>query len=80
MARVYYTCIVCGRKFPHGQGIVMSKAGYTMHFHSRDCAYRFMKLLLERLDDSCVQGPLRELINEMEKALEEKKKKTVKVI
>ncbi len=39
-----------------------------------------MKLLLERVDESCVRHVLGELIDEMEKAVEERRKRSAKVI
>ncbi|MCE4625095.1 MAG: hypothetical protein F7C35_04445 [Desulfurococcales archaeon] len=80
MAGKYYVCIVCGRKFPEGQGIIIRKAGFTLAFHSNRCASKFFRLLLERVDDSCVRPALREIIDELKKALEIKAAKSKKVI
>jgi hypothetical protein len=80
MAKRYYECIVCGRKFPEGQGIVITKAGITLHFHSSRCAAKFLKLLLERLDEGEARRVLRELTEELRKSLEEKRKARAKVI
>ena len=80
MAKRYYKCIVCGRKFPEGQGIVITKAGITLHFHSSRCAARFLRLLLERLDEGEARRVLKELVEELRKSLEEKEKARVKVI
>ncbi len=76
----YYTCLVCGRKFPKGQGIIIEKAGFTLAFHSSRCAAKFFRLLIERVDDSCIRPALRELIDELTKAQEIKREKTKKVI
>ncbi len=80
MPREYYECIVCGRKFPKGQGIVLRKAGFELAFHSNRCASKFLRLFLERLEDSCAKPALQEVIDELRKALEQKKEKTKKVI
>ena len=80
MPKEYYECLVCGRKFPRGQGIVLEKAGFTLAFHSNRCASKFLRLLLERVDDDCVRPALRELIDELRKALELRRIKTRKVI
>ncbi len=80
MAKRYYTCIVCGRKFPEGQGIIIEKAGIVLHFHSRRCAAKFLKLLLERLDDNTARKVLRELVNELEEARRAREERARKVI
>jgi len=69
----YYRCIVCGRKFPKGQGIVIEKSGRTMYFHSKRCAYRFLKLLLERVDDSCIKPSIDEVLEEFNRVLRERR-------
>ncbi len=80
MAKKYYECIVCGRKFPEGQGIVLEKAGVRLYFHSSKCAARFLRLLLERVDDSCIRPALKELVDELSRSLELRREKTRKVI
>ena len=80
MAREHYECIVCGRKFPRGQGIIIEKAGITLTFHSSRCAAKFLRLFLERADDRCVGSALRETIEELRKALETQRERTRKVI
>ena len=73
MASRHYQCIVCGRKFPEGQGIIMDAGGRVLHFHSRRCAYRFMRLVLERADINCIRGPIDEVLSEFRKILEERR-------
>ncbi len=80
MAKRYYECIVCGRKFPEGQGIVLVKAGVALHFHSSRCAARFLKVLLENLEDSCAKPALEETIRVFKSALEARREKARKVI
>ncbi len=65
MARRYYECVVCGRRFPEGQGISLEKAGRVLWFHSRRCAYRFFMLLMERVEDSCISAPMSEVLEEL---------------
>ncbi|MCE4607040.1 MAG: hypothetical protein F7B59_06920 [Desulfurococcales archaeon] len=67
MARDYYECVVCGRKFPVGQGVILSKSGFTLYFHSNKCASKFLKLLLERLDEDCARNAIREVLDELDK-------------
>ena len=80
MAKRYYECIVCGRKFPEGQGIVIVKAGRYLYFHSNRCASRFFRHLLEVVDDGCIRGALDETIESFRRALEAKREKARKVI
>ncbi len=78
--RRMYECVVCGRKFPHGQGIIMHKSGITLYFHSKACAAKFFKLLIERVDESCTKGALREILEELSEALRKRKESARKVI
>ncbi len=78
MPRRYYTCLVCGRKFPEGQGIILEKAGRIVHLHSRRCAYKFLRLVLERIDDGCAKPAIDEVIEEFERINRERR--PVKVI
>ncbi|MEM4512226.1 MAG: hypothetical protein QXK97_02875 [Acidilobaceae archaeon] len=59
--------MVCGRPFPEGQGVVLARGGFTLEFHSSRCAYRFFKLLFERLDYSCL-AVARDLAGEFAKS------------
>ncbi|MEB3825143.1 MAG: hypothetical protein LRS47_00560 [Desulfurococcales archaeon] len=68
MVKEYLECSVCGRKFPRGQGIVVSKSGFTLYFHSSKCASKFLRLLLERLDEECAGRSIREVLEELEEA------------
>lgn len=62
-----YTCIVCGRKFPKGQGVVIDLGKTKLVFHSTKCATKFFKLLLERIEDkSILEKTAKELIRELE--------------
>ncbi len=79
-SKKYYECMICGRPFPEGQGIVLEKSGFALTFHSSRCAAKFLKLLLERLDDDCARPALRELTRELTEALQIKKEKSKKVI
>ncbi len=64
-----YTCIVCGKKFPKGQGIVLKLDKITLTFHSNRCATKFFKLLLERIEDkNIIERTAKQLIDELEEA------------
>jgi len=61
------TCIVCGRKFPKGQGVVIELGKTTLTFHSTRCATKFFKLLIERIEDKdLIEKTAKELIHELE--------------
>lgn len=65
---VLYNCIVCGKKFPEGQGVVIRREGIELYFHSKDCLGRFAKrLLLDAPDISCLLDEIRELVKQFEK-------------
>lgn len=62
-----FTCIVCGRTFPKGQGVIIEIGKTTLYFHSTKCATKFFKLLIERIEDKDVlEKTAKELINEFE--------------
>lgn len=64
-----YRCIVCGRYFPEGQGIVLRRAGIELTFHSKTCMARFFRLFIERLDESDFKRAARETMREFEELL-----------
>ncbi len=64
-----YRCIVCGRYFPEGQGIVIRRAGIELAFHSKTCLAKFFKLFVERLDENEFKRAAREVIKEFEESL-----------
>jgi len=72
-----HTCIVCGRKFPEGQGIVLVRAGITIAFHSKSCLTKFFKLFVERVEEKEFKRLVRELTSEFEemRRMKESKKK-----
>lgn len=45
--RVTYKCVVCGRAFPRGQGVVLKVRDVSLEFHSSKCASKFLRRLLE---------------------------------
>ncbi len=73
-------CVTCGRPFPRGQGVVLSKGGLTLTFHSSRCAYRFFKLLLDRIDERCFVDVAKGLASELERVLEERRARVQKRI
>jgi cell division FtsZ-interacting protein ZapD len=66
--RQRYTCLVCSRVFPQGQGVVIERGGIVLPFHSKTCAVKFFKLLVERLDEAEFKKVVRELVKELEEA------------
>ena len=69
-----YKCIVCGRVFPEGQGIVIQRAGITLTFHSKACATKFFRLMVETMDEGEFKKVARSLIKEFEEALKRREK------
>ena len=73
-----YKCIVCGRVFPEGQGIVIERGGITLAFHSKTCAVKFFKLMVETMDEGEFKKVARSLIKEFEE-LQKRKAKQKKI-
>ncbi len=75
-----YKCIICGRIFPEGQGIVINYGKVTLTFHSSRCAAKFLKQLLERIPSEEIGKYVERLVDENVerlKILEEKKAKKI---
>lgn len=73
------TCMVCGRPFPDGQGIVISRGSIYMAFHSSRCASKFLQRMIKDAEDiSCLEKLYERTSKEFEEAM--KKKLTVKRI
>ncbi len=62
--KIRFVCPVCGRKFPKGQGVTLSVGGKEFHFHSKSCAIKFIKRVIEEVDQ-------RELLEAFEKVNKE---------
>lgn len=71
-------CIVCGRVFYQGQGIVLDVGGYTLTFHSKSCAIKFFKTLLSRLTREEIENAVKEMLNEFSLKLSEQRKRSSK--
>ncbi len=76
-----HECIVCGRKFPHGQGVIVKLGKLELTFHSNKCVSKFFRLLVERMEDTnVIERIARQLIRELaekRKRLNELKKKKI---
>ncbi|BAF34739.1 hypothetical protein APE_0601a [Aeropyrum pernix K1] len=63
-------CIVCGRFFHEGQGIIIKIPGGLLEFHSSRCAQRFLRMLLEERGSECVAREALELARGLRSSLE----------
>ncbi len=80
MPKERLVCIVCGRKFPRGQGIVLIIGGKEYSFHSKACALKFVRRLLEEIGDaasSAAERVAKEFAEELRAKEEARKKKIV---
>ncbi len=79
MVKNKYKCIVCGRVFPEGQGIVIKYGNLILSFHSSRCAAKFLKRLLENTPyediGRYVKDVYEEFIEQLKKIEEIKSKK-----
>lgn len=73
-------CIVCGRHFHEGQGIIITYQGLTLEFHSARCASKFLRRLLEEVDPSCGRPAIARLVDEYRESLKELDKRASKRI
>ncbi|MFP3285833.1 MAG: hypothetical protein RXP86_01025 [Acidilobus sp.] len=75
-----YTCLVCGRTFYEGQGIVIRRGNLELAFHSARCAAKFLRLLVERAESDCIESSSIRVSKELEDALSKKLEAKKKVI
>ena len=75
-----YKCIVCGRKFPKGQGIVLVVGGKEYPFHSKTCAVKFFRRLIEEIDQHIIVDAFERVRKAFEEELREKASRTAKRI
>mgnify|MGYP000389059615 CR=1 FL=1 len=73
-------CIVCGRRFPEGQGIKIDVGDRVLVFHSKSCTLKFMRILLERLPREELKKAIRETLEEYDRIKKERKSATSKKI
>jgi len=74
------TCLVCGRKFPRGQGVIFVLEEKEYAFHSKRCALRFLKRVLEELDKSLIKPVFDRVSKEFEEELKITREKKAKKI
>ena len=66
-------CMVCGRAFPEGQGIILSRGEVYLSFHSSRCAAKFLRrLIMDSVDYECIEKQANLLVKEFEELLEKK--------
>ncbi|MEM4482299.1 MAG: hypothetical protein QXK88_04500 [Desulfurococcaceae archaeon] len=73
-------CVVCGRVFPQGQGIVLTIGDERLEFHSVRCFSKFTKRLLERMPPDEIKGYIRRVREEYEELLAQRAKLKLKKI
>jgi len=69
-----YKCIVCGRIFPRGQGVIITIGDLVLEFHSNRCFSKFTRELLKRLPPDSVKGYAKRLLEEYEETLSQRAK------
>jgi len=67
-----YTCLVCGRKFPEGQGVTLEVGSRKYAFHSKTCALKFLKKALENIEINTLINTFDKTAKEFEEVLKSK--------
>ncbi|BFH74351.1 hypothetical protein SJAV_22950 [Sulfurisphaera javensis] len=75
-----HVCIVCGRMFPEGQGIKLSIQGNEYYFHSKDCAYKFLREVILTADSDCISSVIKDIKRKYDDLTKKKKEASKKVI
>ncbi|MEM0014373.1 MAG: hypothetical protein QXS42_03655 [Zestosphaera sp.] len=73
-------CIVCGRKFSQGQGVVVTLGGRSYSFHSKGCALKFLKKVLEGVEQQKILEVAERVAEEFKTVLKEKAESVAKKI
>lgn len=73
-------CVVCGRKFSAGQGVSITIGGRSFSFHSKGCALKFLKKVLEGVEQQEVLKVAERVAEEFNTILKEKAERLVKKI
>ena len=63
------TCPVCGRKFPEGQGVALDFKGAIEVFHSKACALKFIRHLIDKVEAQALSRAYRETLDEFKELL-----------
>jgi len=66
--------MVCGRKFPLGQGVIINMCGFTLKFHNKSCAMKFFRVFASRLTGDEAKKVTKEVIDEFLSRLNEQRK------
>ncbi|QIW24207.1 hypothetical protein EWF20_08655 [Sulfolobus sp. S-194] len=75
-----YVCAVCGRMFPQGQGVKITIKGTDYYFHSKACAYKFLREVVLSADPDCIFGVAKDVKRKYDDILEKKREASKKVI
>lgn len=75
-----YACLTCGRTFHNGQGIILTIADRKLYFHSKACAYKFFREVLENAEKDCISSSIRQVYRKYEELDEKRKEKAKKKI
>jgi DNA-directed RNA polymerase subunit RPC12/RpoP len=75
-----YVCLTCGKTFYSGQGIILTVADRKLYFHSKACAYKFLKEVILNVDKDCISSTVKDVYKkyeELAKKREENAKKKI---
>lgn len=75
-----YVCNVCGRTFPEGQGILLEIHGNKLYFHSKACAYKFLREVVLESDSNCIDSSVKKIKKKFDEIIELIGKKAEKKI
>lgn len=73
-------CLVCGRTFPQGQGVRITIKGSDYFFHSKACAYKFLREIVLSSDADCISDVIKDVKRKYEDILEKKREASKKII
>ncbi|AWR95029.1 hypothetical protein [Acidianus brierleyi] len=69
-----HVCLVCGKSFTEGQGIILTIADRKLEFHSKSCAYKFLKEVIMNSEKDCISSPLKDVYKKYSDLLDKREK------
>ncbi|MEM0453449.1 MAG: hypothetical protein QXO98_02175 [Sulfolobales archaeon] len=79
-SKTKYKCCVCGKVYPEGQGITLVVDDEVVTLHSRRCAVKFLKSLLDELEPTTSKEVIKKVKKEFDEILSKRALSTSKKI
>ncbi len=79
-SKIKNRCDVCGRVFPEGQGIVLTVDDEVVTLHSKRCAVKFLRAVIDKLDPTASKEAIKKVKKDFDEILRKRLLSTGKKI